>query len=100
MKNITAAFAAVEVFIVEKRSTETELSNQRGLRRSEYAQERFPLLPVERCFLEILLDAPLPDYVRECAAIDRTRASNLEVLSRGLAAIGNFFVFDRLSFVE
>src|SRR4029079_18768279 len=27
-------------------------------------------------------------------------ALNLEVLSRGLAAIGNLFVFDRLSFVE
>src|SRR4030081_1400885 len=27
-------------------------------------------------------------------------ASNLEVLSRGLAAIGNLFVFHRLSFVE
>src|SRR6266852_9900818 len=27
-------------------------------------------------------------------------ASNLEVFGRGLAAIGNLFVFDRLSFVE
>src|SRR6266436_9164272 len=31
---------------------------------------------------------------------NRALASNLEVLGRGLAAIGNLFVFDRLSFVE
>jgi hypothetical protein len=37
---------------------------------------------------------------RECAAIDRVLESNLEVLGRSLAAIGNFFVFHRLSFVK
>ena len=81
-----------------------ERSNQRMSRRIEYAQERFPLLPVELCFysfvFEVLLEAPLPDDVRECATIDRFSASNLEMLGRGLAAIGNFFVFDCLSFVE
>src|ERR1700739_1182141 len=30
----------------------------------------------------------------------RVAALNLEILSRGLAAIGDLFVFDRLSFVE
>jgi hypothetical protein len=35
------------------------------------------------------------------AAVRAARlASNLEVFSRGLAAIGNFFVFDRLPLVE
>src|SRR6267142_6916267 len=51
-------------------------------------------------FFDILLEAPLPDCVRECVAIDRALASNLEVLGRGLATISDFFVFDRLSFVE
>jgi hypothetical protein len=37
---------------------------------------------------------------RECAAIDRVLESNLEVLGRSLAAIGNFFVFHRLSFIK
>src|SRR5204862_6806910 len=32
--------------------------------------------------------------------MDRALALNLEVLGRGLAAIGNFFVFNRLPFVE
>src|SRR5713226_8712588 len=50
-------------------------------------------------FFEIFLEAPLPDCIRECAVTDRL-ASNLEVLGRGLATIGDFFVFDRLSFVE
>src|SRR5258706_5241030 len=31
---------------------------------------------------------------------DRAFASNLEVFSRGLAAVGNFLVFNGLSFVE
>src|SRR5258705_7811332 len=48
---------------------------------------------------EIFLEASLPDCVRECAVTARL-ALNLEVLRRGLAAIGDFFVFDRLSFVE
>jgi hypothetical protein len=51
--------AAVEVSIAKKRSTGVELSNQRILRRSEYAQERFPLLPVELCFLDIV-GSPTP----------------------------------------
>src|SRR4051812_49656614 len=38
--------------------------------------------------------------IREGAVTDRALASNLEVLGRGLAAIGNLFVFHRLSFVE
>src|SRR5450759_1749866 len=50
--------------------------------------------------LEIFLEAPLPDCIRECAVTGRALASNLEVLGRGLAAIGDLFVFDRLSFVE
>jgi hypothetical protein len=37
--------AAVEVLIVENKSTGMKRSNQRVLRRFEYAQERFPLLP-------------------------------------------------------
>src|ERR1700732_483403 len=69
-------------------------------RRLENGQERFPLLPTEICSLGDLLEAPLPDRLRECAAIDRALASNLEVFGRGLAAIGNFFVFHRLSFVK
>src|ERR1700676_2095246 len=57
--------------------------------------------PAERSlFPGVCLQAPLPDCIRECAVIGRTLASNLEVLGRGLAAIGNLFVFDRLSFVE
>src|SRR5271156_6659277 len=84
----------------ENESIGIKRSNQRVLRRFEYAQERFPLLPVEFYFFEVLLEAPLPDCVRECAAIDRALASNLEVLGRGLATISDFFVFDRLSFVE
>src|ERR1700741_32588 len=37
---------------------------------------------------------------RECAVPDRAVALNLQVLGRGLAAIGNLFVFDGLSFIE
>jgi hypothetical protein len=47
-----------------------------------------------------LAGSPTPGCRRECAAIARALALNLEVLGRGLAAIGNFFVFYRLSFVE
>ena len=36
----------------------------------------------------------------ESALLQIALASNLEVFGRSLAAIGNFFVFDRLSFVE
>jgi hypothetical protein len=59
-----------------------------------------PLLPDALCFFEVFLEAPLPDCVRECAVPGRVLALNLEVLGRGLAAIGNLFVFNRLSFVE
>src|ERR1700682_1668863 len=62
-------------------------------------QEWCPLLPNVLWFL-IFLEAPPPDWTRECAVADRARALNLEVLGRGLAAIGNLFVFDRLPFVE
>src|SRR5665213_1346536 len=49
---------------------------------------------------EIFWKASLPDCFRECAVTDRALASNLVVFGRGLAAIGNLFVFHRLSFVE
>jgi hypothetical protein len=48
----------------------------------------------------IFLKAPLPDRVREGAVNGRVLASNLEIFGRGLAAIGNLFVFHGLSFVE
>src|SRR3979490_3419522 len=51
-------------------------------------------------FFGIFSEPPLPDCIRKCAVPRRAFASNLEVLGRGLAAIGNLFVFDRLSFVE
>src|SRR5215212_6687603 len=47
------------------------------------------------------LGKPHPRMRSESALFpDRVLALNLEVLGRSLAAIGNFFVFDRLSFVE
>src|SRR5216684_4154419 len=49
-------------------------------------QEWGPLLPNVLWFL-IFLEAPPPDWTRECAVADRARALNLEVLGRGLAAI-------------
>ena len=55
--------------------------------------------PADTVFLKFG-EAPLPDYIREGAVTDRAFASNLEVLGRGLAAIGYLFVFHRLSFVE
>src|SRR5207249_11186507 len=45
--------------------------------------------------------SPTPGLKSESALSQPVRlALNLEVLRRGLAAIGDFFVFDRLSFVE
>src|SRR6185312_12112370 len=44
-----------------------------------------------KCF-----EAPLPDQARESAPV----ALNLEVLGRGLAAIGDLFVFDVLPFIQ
>src|SRR5579859_474866 len=55
--------------------------------------------PADLKSIEVLLEAPLPDNRREYD-VDRALASNLEVLGGGLAAIGNFFVFHRLSFVK
>jgi len=52
-----------------------------------------------RC-LRLFGKAPLPDCFREGAVTGRAWASNLEVFGRGLAAIGNLFVFNRLPFVE
>src|ERR1700730_17697832 len=80
------------------RETRTAKSVQQ--KASKKKRARVVLTPAN-CILsyEIFFKAPLPDDVRECAVIARL-ASNLEVLGRGLAAIGNLFVFDRLSFVE
>src|SRR3954467_12636389 len=50
--------------------------------------------------LMIFGEAPLPDWVREGAVTGHAVASNLKVFGRGLAAIGNLFVFHTLSFVE
>src|SRR6266849_8860840 len=76
--------------------------NQRVPRRFECVQEWCPLLPnaLSVFLLRFFSEAPLPDDVRECAVTDRALASNLEVFGRGLAAIGNLFVFYRLSFIE
>src|SRR5664279_1878478 len=58
------------------------------------------LLRDKFCFLDFL-ESPTPgSYPRVRCSGPATIASNLEVFSRGLAAIGNLFVFDRLSFVE
>src|ERR1700688_2596783 len=46
------------------------------------------------------LKSSTPGFFREGAVSVARQASNLEVLGRGLAAIGNLFVFHGLSFVE
>src|ERR1700712_5685761 len=50
-------------------------------------------------FIGVVRKAPPSDLVRERAVPVRL-ASNLEVFCRGLAAIGNLFIFHGLSFVE
>src|SRR5476649_2625650 len=85
----------VEKWVKKNRAVEPARSARIRMR----ARAR-PLLPDALCFFEVFLEAPLPDCVRECAVPGRVLALNLEVLGRGLAAIGNLFVFHRLSFVE
>jgi hypothetical protein len=74
------------------------------------------LLLLNVIFAGMFPQAPLPDYVREGAAADPESVElkalalkgvalkffvlNLEVLGRGLAAIGYLFVFHRLPLVE
>src|SRR6266404_7594115 len=48
----------------------------------------------------IFLEGPTPGWHPRVRSSGSRLALNLEVLGRGLAAIGNLFVFDRLSFVE
>src|SRR5882757_4147810 len=59
-----------------------------------------PAPPNAHSFSGDLYRAQLPDCVRECAVAERAVALNLEVLGRGLAAVGDLFVLDALSFVE
>src|SRR4029077_3948153 len=75
-------------------------SNQRILRRIECAQESERSCGMSSAFLDFL-ESPTPGfYPRVRCSGPATIASNLEIFGRGLAAIGNLFVFDRLSFVE
>src|SRR6478735_6241122 len=80
--------------------------NQRVPRRFECVQESvqewLPLLPnALSLFLLRFSRKPHSRIASESALLLTARlASNLEVFSRSLAAIGNLFVFDRLSFVE
>src|SRR3954466_8885180 len=62
--------------------------------------EAVPAPPNAHGFFWRSLRAQLPDCVRECAVAERLLALNLEVLGRGLAAVGDFFVFDGLPFIE
>src|ERR1700733_8092533 len=76
--------AAVEVLIVEKRSTGIKRSNQRIPRRFEYAQERFPLLPVLLIFLD-LVGSPHSRIASESAPLSlahQTLRFSAEVLPR------------------
>src|SRR5258707_2460936 len=59
-----------------------------------------PAPPNAHIFSGDLYRAQLPDRVREFAVAERAIALNLEVLGRGLAAVGDLFVLDALSFVE
>src|ERR1700750_2787242 len=51
-------------------------------------------------FFLIFLEGPTPGWHPRVRSSGSRLALNLEVLGRGLAAIGNLFVFDRLSLVE
>src|SRR5882762_4002612 len=75
--------------------------NLRVSRRIECVQEWCPLLPNALSLVLRFSRKPHSRIGSESApSLTARLASNLEVFGRGLAAIGNLFVFDRLSFVE
>src|SRR6266404_9432640 len=75
--------------------------NQRVSRRFKCVQEWCPLLPNALSLFLRFFRKPHSRIASESALLLIARlASNLEVFGRGLAAIGNLFVFDRLSFIE
>src|SRR5712672_623968 len=75
--------------------------NQRVPRRFEGVQEWCPLLPNALSLFLRFSCKPHSRIKSESAPLLTARlASNLGVFGRGLSAIGNLFVFNRLSFVE
>ena len=62
--------------------------------------EAVPAPPNAHSFFESFFQAGLPDSFREYVIGDCAFALDLDVLGRGLAAVGNLFVLDALPFVE